>query len=170
MKKVLVVTAAVLLGALAAPHANASNAIQAFEKLKALVGDWETRDEQGRRAVLHFDLTGKGAELHERYTEYEGDKITHDMVTMYYLDGDQIKLTHYCEAGNQPTMVGEYSPEKGLLTFRFLSATNLSSPDAGHMYHVVFRFIDDNHIETTWTFRKNQKDAFVEATSYTRKR
>lgn len=170
MKKMLVVMAAILLGTLATSQAKVSSATQAFEKLKTLAGDWETRDEQGRRAILHFDLTGKGAELHERFTEYEGDKVTHDMVTMYYLDGDQIKLTHYCEAGNQPTMVGEYSPEKGLLTFRFLSATNLSSPDAGHMYHVVYRFIDDNHIETTWTFRKDQKDAFVETTSFTRKR
>ena len=170
MKKVLIVMAAILLGTLATSQAKTSNASQAFEKLKALAGDWETRDEQGRRAILHFDLTGKGAELHERYTEYEGDKVTHDMVTMYYLDGEQIKLTHYCEAGNQPTMVGEYSPEKGLLTFHFVSATNLPSLDAGHMYHVVYRFIDDNHVETTWKFRKNQKDAFIEVTSYTRKR
>jgi len=35
----------------------------------------------------------------------EGGKPV-EMTTLYYLDGDQVKLTHYCMAGNQPTMRG----------------------------------------------------------------
>jgi hypothetical protein len=88
---------------------------------------------------------------------------------VYYLDGDQVQLTHYCMAGNQPTMRGTYAPETKTLTFDFVGATNLKSADDGHMHHAVYVFLDDNHIKQTWTFRKNQKDTFSEEMVYARK-
>lgn len=167
----LAMGAAVPAGIAARVGKNAPSGVQAFERMKSLLGDWESRDDQGNHVILHFDLTGNGKEIYERYTEQDAaGKVSHDMVTMYYLDGGEIKLTHYCEAGNQPTMHGEYDSGKGLLTFHFVSATGLPNLDAGHMYYAVYRFVDDSHIETTWKFRKNQKDAFVEVTPFTRKR
>ena len=68
----------------------------------------------------------------------------------------------YCMAGNQPTMRGTYSPETNTLTFEMVSITNLQSANDGHMHHATYTFLDKNHFKTTWTFRKDQKDAFVE--------
>lgn len=170
MKKVLVVMAAVLLGLVAMPRARASIASLAFEKLKALVGNWELQDPAGRKATMRIDLVAQGSALLERYVEYGKDGKQTEMITMYFLDGDNVKLTHYCAAGNQPTMKGEYSTETGLLTFHFVSATNLKSLDDGHMYHAVYKFIDKDRFETTWTFRQQQKDSFSEAQTFVRKR
>jgi hypothetical protein len=91
-----------------------------------------------------------------------------EMTTLYYVDGDQVKLTHYCMAGNQPTMKGSYAPEAKTLTFDLVSISNLRSADDGHMHHAVYTFIDNDHFKTTWTFRKDQKDAFTEDVTYVR--
>jgi hypothetical protein len=90
------------------------------------------------------------------------------MITLYYLDGGEVKLTHYCMTGKQPTMRGSYAPETKMLTFDFVSASNLKSPDDGHMHHAVYTFIDNDHFKTTWTFQKQQKDAFTEDVTYVR--
>jgi hypothetical protein len=34
----------------------------------------------------------------------------------------------------------------------------------------VYTFIDNDHFQTTWTFRKDQKDAFTEAVTYVRRK
>jgi hypothetical protein len=91
-----------------------------------------------------------------------------EMMTMYYLDGDTLKLTHYCMAGNQPTMAGMYDAANKTLKFDFASITNLKSPDAGHMHHALYTFLDEDHFRTQWTFRKDQKDGFTEDVTYAR--
>jgi hypothetical protein len=100
------------------------------------------------------------------HMEENGEPV--EMTTLYFLDGDQLKMTHYCMAGNQPTMRGSYSPETKTLAFELLSITNLKSPDDGHMHHATYTFIDNDHFKTSWTFRKQQKDAFTEEVTYVR--
>ena len=148
--------------------AAASDSKEAFDKLKTLVGHWEEQKAGDHKSTLDIELTAGGSTLVEKFRMVEQGKPV-EMVTTYYLDGDQMKLTHYCEEGNQPTMVGTYAPETNTLTFNFVSATNLKSPNDGHMHHAVYKFIDNDHFQTTWTFRKDQKDAFTEDVTYVRK-
>ena len=54
-------------------------------------------------------------------------------------------------------------------SFETENATNLKSANDGHMHHAVYKFIDNDHFQTTWTFQKDQKDAFTEAVIYVRK-
>lgn len=158
----------VLILVLAAGSARAGgNGAAAFEQLKALVGHWETQTSNMNKATLNIELTANGSALLEKDQIVEDGK-TVEMITLYYLDGDQLKLTHYCMAGNQPTMVASYSPETKTLKFDFASITNLKSPDAGYMHHAAYTLIDSNHFKTTWTFRKDQKDSFTEDATYVR--
>jgi hypothetical protein len=140
---------------------------EAFEKLKALVGHWETDKTNMNKATLDLELTSGGTALLEKFHMVESGKPV-EMTTLYYLDGDQIKLTHYCMAGNQPTMRGTYAPETKTITFDLVSVSNLKNADDGHMHHAVYTFIDNDHFKTTWTFRKEQKDAFTEDVTYVR--
>jgi len=155
--------------ALAVPHSGfaASNGVAAFEQLKSLVGHWETDKTNTNKATLDVELTSGGTAVLEKFRMVEDGKPV-EMITLYYLDGDQLKLTHYCMAGNQPTMRGTYAADSKTLKFDLVSISNLKGADAGHMDHATYTFIDSDHFKTTWTFRKDQKDAFTEDVTYVR--
>jgi hypothetical protein len=146
----------------------APGSAEAFAQLKSLVGHWEEQKASENKSALDVELTAGGTTLLEKFHTVEQGKPV-EMITMYYLDGGQVKLTHYCVAGNQPTMRGSYAPETKTLTFDFENATNLKSANDGHMHHAVYKFIDNDHFQTTWTFQKDQKDAFTEDIIYVRK-
>ena len=166
--RLTVLMAAVAVVALAGRPTRASgDGTAAFEQLKLLVGHWQTEKSNKEQATLDVELTANGSAVIERAHLTEQDKPV-EMITLYYLDGDQLKLTHYCMAGNQPTMRGIYAPDTKTLTFEFESVTNLKSPNDGHMHHAVYTFIDSDHFKTAWTFRKDQKDAFTEDVTYVR--
>ena len=170
VKPVTKMLAAIAVGALAfaiAPAKAGSSGTAAFEQLKSLAGHWATEKTNMGEATLDLELTANGTAVIERAHVTEQGK-TAEMITLYYLDGDQLKLTHYCMAGNQPTMHGTYAPETKTLTFEFEGATNLKSANDGHMHHAVYTFLDNDHFKTTWTFQKNQKDAFTEDVVYVR--
>jgi len=137
--------------------------------LKSLVGHWETQTTNTANGTLDLELTANGTALLEKFHMVDNGKPV-EMITLYYLDGDQLKLTHYCMAGNQPTMRATYAPEEKTITFNFESATNLKSPNDGHMHHAVYTFLDNDHFKTRWTFQKDQKDSFTEDVIYVRTR
>ena len=139
----------------------------AFGQLKALIGHWETEKTNRQQATFDLELTAGGSAIIERFHTIEDGKPV-EMITLYYLDGDQLKMTHYCMAGNQPTMRATYAPENKTLTFDFESATNMKSPNDGHMHHAVYTFLDQDHFKTQWTFLKDQKPAFIEDVTYVR--
>ena len=130
-------------------------------QLISLIGTWMQNTAQG---WLVYELTGANTTLVERETA----ESMPGMMTMFHLNSGKLMLTHYCMAGNQPTMKGSYTPETKTITFDFVSASNLKSVDDGHMHHAVYTFIDNDHFKTTWTFRKEQKDAFTEDVTYVR--
>jgi hypothetical protein len=154
---------------------------EAFEKLKALVGHWETDKTNMNKATLDVELTSGGTAVLEKFHMVENGKpvemttlyyLDGDQVklTLYYLEGDQVKLTHYCMTGNQPTMRGTYAPETKTITFDLVSISNLKSADDGHMHHAVYTFIDNDHFKTAWTLPNDQKDGFTEDATNARKK
>jgi len=145
----------------------ASGGAEAFEKLKSLVGHWETDKTNMSKATLDLELTSGGTAVLEKFHMVDNGEPV-EMITLYYLDGGDVKLTHYCMAGNQPTMRGTYSSETKTLAFELVSISNLKSANDGHMHHATYTFLDNDHFKTTWTFRKDQKDAFTEDVTYVR--
>lgn len=128
-----------------------TGAQQAFDRLKSLSGSWQGKNSQRHPVTDTFRLVSGGSVVMSQLNHQ-------DMVTMYHLDANRLVMTHYCEAGNQPRFTAELSPDGKLLTFKFLDATNLASPDAGHMHRVVFTFVDSDHLVEDWTFVKGGKE------------
>src|ERR1700687_1401151 len=102
----------------------AGSSTDAFAQLKTLVGHWEEQKASEYKSTLDIELTAGGTTLLEKFRMVEQGKPV-EMITMYYLDGGQIKLTHYCMDGNQPTMRGTYATETNTLTFDFENRTHL---------------------------------------------
>jgi len=69
---------------------------------------------------------------------------------MFYLDGDQLVLTHYCDAGNRPRMAAKKSVDGKTIDFDFMDVAG--STQYGHMHHAAFTVIDANHHTEDWTF------------------
>jgi hypothetical protein len=94
-----------------------------------------------------------------------------EMITLYHLDGDRLVLTHYCAAQNQPRMLAKrIDPAKGEVDFVFLDATNLASPNAGHMRNARIQLVDANHFNSQWEFFQDGKLKNTESSKYTRVR
>jgi hypothetical protein len=129
-----------------------SDAQKSFDKLKSLAGTWQGKDPAGRSVQVSYRVTSGGSAL---MSEIQGEE---DMITMFHLDGDRLLMTHYCGAGNQPRMKASTSPDGKTITFEFLDATNLATPETGHMHRVVFNLIDANHHTEEWTFLDKGKE------------
>jgi hypothetical protein len=81
------------------------------------------------------------------------------MVTLYHLDGKQLILTHYCSAGNQPTMRAIPGTPGGPIHFDYIGATGLHSVNDGHMHAMTFLQLAQDQLLTSWTFYENQEPA-----------
>lgn len=123
----------------------------AFERLKTLVGEWREADEPRREVTYH--LTGNGSALVE---EFRGRP---SMVSVYHMDGEALRLTHFCNAGNQPRMLASsYDPASDALKFDFVDVTSLSSPTAYHTRELEVIFQDEDHVRLRFNGRKEGVD------------
>jgi hypothetical protein len=149
---------------------NATDSASAFAQLKSLTGDWESKAPDGKKSHAHYEVVSGDSAVVERF-ESEATGPANAMITVYYLDGDHLRLTHYCMAHNQPRMQAEsFDRSTGELRFAFLDATGLSGPEAGHMHNATFRFVDADHFTADWQFFEGGKPKMTESMQYTRVR
>jgi len=95
------------------------------------------RDQQWFRLSRKFD-----------YGKYTG----HDQ--RLPLDGNDLRLTHFCGAQNQPRLKAKrIDLDHKAFDFDFVDITNLKSPDAPHVHGLEIRLLDPNHITVTFLFR-----------------
>ena len=160
----LAVLAAALLPACAAPGAGGEaplfpapeaagreHAAAVFEKFRALAGSWKGEFGMGGQKgpmAVDYRVTGGGSAVEE--TLFRG--TPHEMVTLYHLDGARMILTHYCAAGNQPTMVLVPGSDPAKPRFEFLRATNLADAKEGHMHEADFDLSEAGRLRAKWTY------------------
>ncbi|HEY4741673.1 MAG TPA: hypothetical protein VIH76_13850 [Candidatus Acidoferrales bacterium] len=142
--------------------AQETSAQTAFARMKALAGSWKGTAAMGAgpgamsapvRVTMRV-TSGGDALLHEMMPEgrtadpSNGDD---DPLTMMYIEGDRLMLTHYCDSRkNRPRMVGTLSPDGKTVEFDFLDVSG--GTKYGHMHHAVFTIIDADHHTEDWTY------------------
>ncbi|MFL6228934.1 MAG: hypothetical protein ACJ741_09150 [Pyrinomonadaceae bacterium] len=86
-------------------------------------------------AVLH-EVTGAGR--------------PDDPITVFYVEGERLLLTHYCDAGNRPRMGGKMSPDGKTIDFTFVDISG--STQKGYMSRAVLGMIDADHHTEAWAY------------------
>jgi len=150
----LIFAAALALAATASAQTPApqTDAQKAFNTIKSLPGTWEGNTTEGPVQVT-FKVTSGGSAVMSEILGHE------DMISMIHMDGpNRLLLTHYCAVGNQPRMQASLSPDGKTITFSFVDATNLATPDSAHMRTMVLTLVDDNHHVEEWTFVDHGKE------------
>src|SRR6185312_4168304 len=132
----------------------------AFERFKKLEGAWIGKSTKGWEEVVNFKTIAQGSVVVESSFDAHPNET---MMTMLHMDGDRLTLTHYCVAKNQPRLAATSFSEDGkTITFTFVDGGNLSSRDRGHMDKALYRFIDDDHFSTQWTWFQDGKERWME--------
>jgi hypothetical protein len=138
-----------------------SEAQKSFDTIKAFAGEWEgpvsVREmpemNNGKPMHLSMRVTSRGNavvhEFQEANTALDATKFDHP-VTMLYVDGGQLNLVHYCDAGNRPHMIGKMSPDGKTVEFAMVDISG--STEHGHMQQAVFTYIDANHHTEDWIY------------------
>ncbi|HUD66454.1 MAG TPA: hypothetical protein VMQ17_17845 [Candidatus Sulfotelmatobacter sp.] len=147
-----------ILAALALAAATAlaqTDAQKAFTAIKNMPSTWEQKMPDGKTLQVNFKVVSGGSAVMSEILGMGKE----DMISVFNMDGpNRLLLTHYCSAGNQPRMQASVSPDGKTMTFSFVDATNLATPDAGHMQSMVLTLLDENHHTEEWTFNDHGKE------------
>lgn len=152
MKQFRALTAFALFAAATLVFAQ-SPAQKTFDQLQTLQGNWSGTNSQGTPVSVTFRETSGGSALMSEIQAHGPES----MVSMFHLDNDRLMMTHYCAMGNQPRMVAAVSPDGKTFKFTYLDATNLATPDAGHMQDAIFTLVDADHHTEEWIFNDHGK-------------
>ena len=123
-----------------------------FAKMKSLAGTWNGKTPDGKDVSVTYKVVSAGHAVEEHLSFA-------DMITMYYEDGDNVMLTHYCAGNNQPRMRAPFKVGDKTMNFAFVDATNLPDLTTMHMHSVNFTFVDADHIKSDWSQYDGGKQA-----------
>jgi hypothetical protein len=188
------VAAIVMVGILAATRATSADdskaaskpgvdAKTAFARIKTLAGTWKSEItgkhkaadsaeyKQGEKHVVDapviYKLTGAGSAL----VETQFPNSDHEMVSVYHLDGDDLRMTHYCAVGNQPRVkLDKASSTPDELVFVFDGGTNLDPKKDMHIHGLKITFHEDGKVTSAWEGYAGGKSAGTTTFSLTRQK
>jgi hypothetical protein len=128
----------------------AGDAPEALLRLQQLQGDWHgTYEWTGARTSkgdleASYHVTGLGSALIEELIMDHQSAMT----SVYHLDHDDLRVTHFCAAKNQPRLKAD-AIDLGQNVYRFsmVDITNLSTLDAPHVHGLTIHLVDHDHLE-----------------------
>ena len=125
-----------------------SDAQKVFDQMKTLAGSW-----QGTIMNIPINVTIRLASsgtviLHEATTD--GGRPPNHEITMFYVDGDRLVATHYCDAGNRARFEGKISPDGKTSEFNFLDVAG--NTKGGLVKRMAFTIVDVNKQIVEFTF------------------
>ena len=95
--------------------------------------------------VMTYDVGSKDSIVTEQF----GKELT-----VIHRDGQDLQMTHFCNAGNQPRLRLKKSRSPGLFEFEMFDITNLRKPDEAHVQKIIYRIVDDKHMELEIVWKK----------------
>lgn len=124
-----------------------SDAAKAFAKLRTLSGSW-----QG--TIMNIPISGSmraassGTAIVHEWTTAEGQPD--DEMTMFYVEGNRLLGTHYCDAGNRVRLEGKMSADEKSIEFNLLDVAG--GEQRGLLRRMKFTLSDPNKKMMELTF------------------
>ena len=125
-----------------------SDAQKMFDQMKSMAGSW-----QGSILNIPINVTIRLASsgtaiLHEATTD--GGRPPNHEITMFYVEGDRLLATHFCDGNNRTRFEGKLSADGKTSEFNFLDVTG--STKGGLVKRMAFTMIDANKQAVEFTF------------------
>jgi hypothetical protein len=143
-------------GLASAPAAEGISPEAAFEKLKGLAGRWEghVTTPDGPEGAIVYKVTAAGTLV----TEVQFPDTDHEMVSLYYLDGGELRAKHFCSMGNQPEMkLDAKTSSENDLHFAFTGGTNMDASKDAHIHGAKISMRGDA-LESEWAVYTGGKE------------
>ena len=117
-----------------------------FDAFKSLKGRW-TIQSGGKTitTVMTYDVGSKDSIVTEQF----GKELT-----VIHRDGQDLQMTHFCNAGNQPRLRLKKSRFPGLFEFEMFDITNLRKSDEPHVHKIIYTVIDEKHLKLEIIWKK----------------
>ncbi|HKQ96447.1 MAG TPA: hypothetical protein VJV75_01090 [Candidatus Polarisedimenticolia bacterium] len=151
--------AAPATGRAAAPVSGAMgglSAAQALDRLKALAGTWEGNIEgqEGGHATLVYRVISGGSAVLE--TLFPG--TDHEMVSIYTVEGNELRMVHYCALGNQPRFRLDRAASSGdTLAFVLDGGSGFDPKTDAHIHAGTLRMRGADEMEAAWEYYRGGK-------------
>jgi len=158
MTRFISIFCAIFICSLALAHDETHGAVampKDFEKIKALVGQWEATSKEGGKDVVSnvtYEVTAGGTAVMERM--FTGSP--HEMVSIYHANDGKVAMTHFCMLGNHPEMTLKKASDK-TMNFELQGATGLNKKNEAHMHSLTITVTDPNHVVEEWAMYDNGK-------------
>lgn len=140
-----------------------------FEKIKSLSGDWEVTkgpaDHGHHGTTISYKVTAAGSAVQE--TMFGG--TDHEMITMYYIEGKDLAMTHYCMLQNRPKMRSEAQTKPDKIVFKCHEKDNAGIEAEDHMHQATITFVDADHLKAEWVLYKDGKPDSTHVFEFARK-
>ena len=141
--------------AVGTPSATATSNM--LDQVKSLEGEWTVVKINGENSpepgVITFTTSSAGSSVRE--VMFPGS--AHEMTNMYHMHGNEMMVTHYCAAGNQPRM-RTVAAALGHMEFKTESVTNLATPETEYMGELTLDMADKNTLKQTWRSIQSGKE------------
>ncbi|WP_444929302.1 hypothetical protein ACJJIF_15880 [Microbulbifer sp. SSSA002] len=122
---------------------------EAFNKIKALSGEWREEGEKNNDFIINFSEIAGGSVLIESWIH----KGRQHSLTVYHLDGDDLLVTHYCPQGNQPRLSWQKNTTGEAIEFSFKDITNFAS--GSRLDSLAFAWLGNGRLQRQETYVKN---------------
>jgi hypothetical protein len=147
MRRFLVIWMCEMLLLMQATSAAVPGAANAFEVFKSFAGRWSIQaDGKTLTTEMLYDVGSKGSIVTEQF----GKELS-----VFYIDGQHLSMTHYCNAGNQPRLRLKEGGTPGLFEFEMFDITSSSGdPAEPHVQKIIYKRIDDKHLDLEIIWKK----------------
>jgi len=136
--------------ALSMPLAAQNNSERAFATFKSLNGRWAIESNGKTLPIeMRYEVGSKESIVIEQFGEE---------LSVIYLDGENLLMTHFCNAGNQPRLRLKAGGQPGVLEFEMYDITNLKDASTPHVERIVYKVTDGRRMTLELFWKKGQSE------------